>query len=60
MTPNMSRMELGGCEMKKEQLAKELMVNWFLENKRTDVEEVLQAMILGTYKEKIEIKKADD
>ncbi|ANS45816.1 hypothetical protein BM86_24670 [Bacillus thuringiensis] len=60
MTPNMSRMELGGCEMKKEQLAKELMVKWFLENKRTDVEEVLQAMVLGTYKAKVETKKANN
>ncbi|WP_180237585.1 hypothetical protein [Bacillus thuringiensis] len=46
--------------MKKEQLAKELMVKWFLENKRTDIEEVLQAMVLGTYKEKVETKKANN
>ncbi|MEX0416581.1 hypothetical protein [Bacillus sp. C30] len=59
MTLNMSRMELRGCEMKKEQLAKELMVKWFLENKRTDVEEVLQAITASTYEE-METKKAND
>lgn len=56
MSLNMNGMELGGCEMKKEQLAKELMVKWFLENKRTNVEEVLQAITLNTYKE-METKK---
>ncbi|PDY32168.1 hypothetical protein COK81_31465 [Bacillus thuringiensis] len=52
-------MELGGCEMKKEQLAKELMVKWFLENKRTDVKEVLQVIISSVYEE-IETKKANN
>ncbi|WP_176522351.1 hypothetical protein [Bacillus toyonensis] len=46
--------------MEKEQLAKELMVKWFLKNKRTDVEEVLQVMVLDIYKEKIETKKANN
>ncbi|WP_257205483.1 hypothetical protein [Bacillus cereus] len=43
--------------MKKEQLAKELMVKWFLENQRTDVEEVLQAITTSTYEE-METKKS--
>lgn len=37
--------------MTKEQLAKELMVKWFLENKGTDVKEVLKSLTLCTYKE---------
>ncbi|MDA2637414.1 hypothetical protein PDQ79_23230 [Bacillus cereus] len=59
MVINMNVMEFGGCEMKKEQLAKELMVKWFLKNKRTNVEEVLQVITSSTYKE-IETKKAND
>ncbi|EKS8371177.1 hypothetical protein [Bacillus thuringiensis] len=59
MGKNTSSMELGGCEMKKEQLAKELMVKWFLENKRTDVKEVLQVIISSVYEE-IETKKANN
>jgi len=56
----LEKMKFGGCEMKKEQLAKELMVKWFLENQKTDVEELLQAMTSSTYEEKIETKKAND
>ncbi|EEM44562.1 hypothetical protein bthur0005_56760 [Bacillus thuringiensis serovar pakistani str. T13001] len=52
-------MESGGCEMNKEQLAKELMVKWFLENKRTDVKEVLQVITSSVYEE-IETKKANN
>ncbi|MGN4578449.1 hypothetical protein [Bacillus cereus group sp. MYBK74-1] len=37
--------------MTKEQLAKELMVKWFLENKGTDAEEVLKSLTSSTYKE---------
>ncbi|MEW4150779.1 hypothetical protein Q0N88_11090 [Bacillus thuringiensis] len=59
MGKNTSRMELGGCEMNKEQLAKELMVKWFLENKRTDVKEVLQVITSSVYEE-IETKKANN
>lgn len=58
MTLNMSGMELRGCEMEKEQLAKELMIKWFLENGRTNVEEILQAINSGSY-EKVETKKAN-
>ncbi|PEO56916.1 hypothetical protein COI63_24830 [Bacillus toyonensis] len=60
MLLNTDKQNLGGCEMEKEQLAKELMVKWFLKNKRTDVEEVLQVMVLDIYKEKIETKKANN
>ncbi|MED3389101.1 hypothetical protein P4418_09640 [Bacillus thuringiensis] len=59
MGKNTCRMELGGCEMNKEQLAKELMVKWFLENKRTDVKEVLQVITSSVYEE-IETKKANN
>ncbi|MEI4616022.1 hypothetical protein [Bacillus cereus] len=59
MGKNTSSMELGGCEMNKEQLAKELMVKWFLENKRTDVKEVLQVITSSVYEE-IETKKANN
>ncbi|MCQ6301882.1 MULTISPECIES: hypothetical protein [Bacillus cereus group] len=44
--------------MEKEQLAKELMVKWFLENGRTNVEEILQAINSSSY-EKVETKKAN-
>ncbi|XLP21987.1 hypothetical protein ACFMB7_26395 [Bacillus toyonensis] len=37
--------------MTKEQLAKELMVKWFLENKGTNSEEVLKEITSHTYKE---------
>ncbi|PGC92187.1 hypothetical protein COM39_10470 [Bacillus toyonensis] len=59
MVLNTCRMESGGCEMNKEQLAKELMVKWFLENKRTDVKEVLQVITSSVYEE-IENKKANN
>lgn len=59
MGKNTSSMELGGCEMNKEQLAKELMIKWFLENKRTDVKEVLQVITSSVYEE-IETKKANN
>ncbi|MFV1457124.1 hypothetical protein [Bacillus mycoides] len=39
--------------MTKEQLAKELMVKWFLENKGTNAEEVLKSLDSGTYKNEI-------
>lgn len=59
MVLNTCRMESGECEMNKEQLAKELMVKWFLENKRTDVKEVLQVITSSVYEE-IETKKANN
>ncbi|MED3087419.1 hypothetical protein [Bacillus toyonensis] len=43
--------------MEKEKMAKELMVKWFLENGRTNVEEILQAINSGSY-EKVETKKS--
>lgn len=58
MLLNIDKKNLGGCEMEKEQLAKELMVKWFLENRRTNVKEILQAINSGSY-EKVETKKAN-
>lgn len=41
----------GELDMTKEQLAKELMVKWFLEKKGTSTEEVLKEITSHTYKE---------
>ncbi|EJR51740.1 hypothetical protein IIO_06273 [Bacillus cereus VD115] len=44
--------------MTKEQLAKELMVKWFLENKGTNSEEVLKEITSHTYTEE-KLKEAN-
>lgn len=42
----------------KEQLAKELMVNWLLDNKGTKAEEVLKEITSHTYSE-VKLKEAN-
>ena len=59
MVLNTCRMESGGCEMNKEQLAKRVNGKVVLENKRTDVKEVLQVITASVYEE-IETKKANN
>ncbi|AAP24459.1 MULTISPECIES: hypothetical protein [Bacillus] len=44
--------------MKKEQLARELMVKWVLENKETNSEEVLKEITSHTYTEE-KLKEAN-
>ncbi len=48
----------GEFEMVKEKIAKELMVKWLLENKGTNVEEVLKEITSHTYTEK-KLKEAN-
>ncbi|OUB40006.1 hypothetical protein BK741_32330 [Bacillus thuringiensis serovar iberica] len=54
---NYSR-DVGGFEMVKEKIAKELMVKWLLENKGTNLEEVLKEITSHTYTEK-KLKEAN-
>ncbi|MED1303678.1 hypothetical protein P4U65_24635 [Bacillus pacificus] len=51
MLSNKNRTNLGGCEMKKEQLLKEATIEWLLNIGNDDVGELLESATLGTYKE---------
>lgn len=52
MTLNMSRMELGGCEMKKEHVLKKAAIEWLLLKNCKDVNKLLETALSSTYKEK--------